>query len=125
MLTLQILPLLLAVCRLDKDVAVPEWALKSKDFFAITKTADELSIVCSQDCVPEDIKSEKNWRVLKVVGTLDFALTGILASIARPLAENGISIFAISTYDTDYILIKEKDLDRAVSALKGSFVIIQ
>ena len=105
------------VCRLDKDSHIPEWAYES-EFFNITRTLDELSIVCSQESIPKDIKCEKDWRVLKVEGILDFSLTGILASISNTLAKAEISIFAISTYDTDYILVKDTDFDKTVSALR-------
>ncbi len=87
------------------------------DFCSITRTADEVSIVCPLGRVPDDVRRESGWRCLKVEGPLDFALTGILASLAVPLAQAGISIFAISTYDTDYLLVK--DLDGAVATLTG------
>ena len=123
MLTLQLLPMVLAVCRLAKDTDIPSWALKNDQFFSITRTADELSVVCLQAHIPDSITCEKNWRAFKVVGPLDFALTGILYSIARPLAEHKISIFAISTYDTDYILVKEKNIEQATAVLKNWFTI--
>lgn len=78
---------------------------------------DELSIVSELDGIPSDIKCEKDWRTLKVEGPLDFSLVGILAAISTILADDGISIFAISTYDTDYILVRHKDIDKAISAL--------
>ena len=106
----------LAVCRLDPQVAVPDWAL-SGDFFSITRTTDELSIVCSEAGVPEGVLCERGWAGLKVEGPLDLSLTGVLASLAQPLAEAGISIFAVSTYDTDYLLVKVGDLERAVAVL--------
>lgn len=106
------------VCRLNKNESIPEWSQKS-DFFSITKTVDELSIVCSQDYIPRDIKCEKDWRILKVEGPLDFSLIGILSSISTILAQKGISIFAVSTYDTDYILVKDKDISKAVDALSS------
>jgi len=80
---------------------------------------DELSIVCSQACIPSNIKCEKDWKALKIEGPLDFSLIGILCSISAILAQNGISIFAISTYDTDYILVKEKDITKAINALSN------
>ncbi|MDS0524246.1 ACT domain-containing protein [Clostridium sp. SHJSY1] len=104
------------VCRLNKTELIPQWAEKG-DFFSITRTSDELSIVCSEDNIPSGIKCEKDWRVLKIEGTLDFSLIGILASISTILAQKGISIFAISTYDTDYILIKNEDTDKAINSL--------
>ncbi|AGF55847.1 hypothetical protein B0P06_000031 [Clostridium saccharoperbutylacetonicum] len=104
------------VCRLTRNESIPKWAQDS-DFFSITKTSDELSIVCLEDSIPSEIKCERDWRILKIEGPLDFSLIGILASISTILAQKGISIFAISTYDTDYILVKNKDLDNAVESL--------
>jgi hypothetical protein len=104
------------VCRLCKDESIPEWA-KDGEFFSITRTCDELSIVCNQDNIPDNIKCEKEWRALKVEGPLDFSLIGILASISTILAQNKISIFAISTYDTDYILVKNGYVDNAIKSL--------
>lgn len=115
-LTMKLLKEKYGVCRLNKTELIPEWA-KNSDFFSITKTSDELSIVCFEDNIPNDIKCEKDWRVLKIEGTLDFSLIGILASISTILAQKGISIFAISTYDTDYILVKNKDIDNAIDSL--------
>ena len=115
-LTMKLLKEKYGVCRLDKTELIPEWAQNSQ-FFSITKTVDELSIVCSQDNIPNEIKCEKDWRILKIEGPLDFSLIGILASISSILAQKGISIFAISTYDTDYILVKNKDIDNAIESL--------
>ena len=115
-LTLQLLELRLAICRLPSDSDVPDW-IEGDEFYSVTRTGDELSIVCSEAQVPGDIEAERNWRALKVKGVLDFALTGILASLVTPLAKAGISIFAISTYDTDYLLLKSERLNEAVSIL--------
>jgi len=115
-LTMKLLKEKYGICRLDKKNSIPVWAQNS-DFFSITKTCDELSIVCSQDNIPNDIKCEKDWRILKIEGPLDFSLVGILASISAILAQKGISIFAISTYDTDYILVRNKDIDNAIKSL--------
>lgn len=115
-LTMKLLNEKYGVCRLDKNELIPKWAQNS-DFFSITRTNDELSIVCSQVNIPSDIKYEKDWRILKILGPLDFSLIGILSSISTILAQKGISIFAISTYDTDYILVKNKDIDNAIAAL--------
>lgn len=106
----------LAVCRLDAKASIPEWATRGV-FFSVSRTDEELSVVCEEALVPEGIQCEKNWRALKVAGPLDFALTGILASIASPLAEAGISLFAVSTFDTDYILVKSQDFERASTVL--------
>jgi hypothetical protein len=108
----------LAVCRLDQGSGVPSWAT-SGDFFSVTRTPEELSIVCQESIVPEGVRAEKGWRVLRVVGTFEFSTVGILASLTTPLAEAGIGLFALSTFDTDYLLVKEHDLDRAVGALRA------
>lgn len=118
-LTILVLPDLFAVCRLAPDALIPSWAAAAS-FFSITRTADELSIVCCQDAVPEGIKCEWGWRCLRVAGTIDFAVVGVLASLVMPLAEAGSSVFAISTFDTDYLLVKEADFDKAVAALQLS-----
>ena len=124
-LTMKLLKEKYGVCRLDKTELIPDWAQKS-NFFSITRTSDELSIVCSQDDIPNEIKCEKDWRILKIEGPLDFSLIGILASISTILAQTGISIFAISTYDTDYILVKNNDIDNAISLLiKERYDVIQ
>ncbi len=104
------------VCRLDKKEHIPNWGVDG-EFYSITKTEDELSIVCLEDNIPGKIQCEKEWRVLKIEGPLDFSLVGILAAISNLMAKNSISIFAISTYDTDYILVKEKDIDKAIMVL--------
>nr|UWI51968.1 ACT domain-containing protein [Clostridioides difficile] len=105
-----------AVCRLNNNSKIPTW-IDTENFYSITKTNDELSIVCSNNNIPSDVKSEKEWRILKILGPLDFSLIGILSKISGLLADNKISIFAISTYDTDYILIKEKDIKNACKIL--------
>jgi hypothetical protein len=115
-LTMKLLKEKYGVCRLDKNELIPEWAQKS-NFFSITRTSDELSIVCSQKDIPSGIKFEGDWKILKIEGPLDFSLVGILASISRILAQKGISIFAISTYDTDYILVKDDDMDTSIESL--------
>lgn len=86
--------------------------------FSITRTTEELSIVCSEAVIPKDVICERGWRALKIVGILDFSLVGILSVVATILAKAGVSIFAVSTYNTDYILVKAKDLERALQAIK-------
>lgn len=111
-----LLPQQLAVCRLAPQSPLPSWAGGS--FTALTRTPDELSIVCDQQRVPEGVAAENDWRAFKVAGPLDFSLTGVLAALAAPLADAKISIFALSTYDTDYLLVKESALTGAVQALR-------
>ena len=117
-LTLLILPDTFTVCRLTASMPAPSWVTDG-DFVSITRTTDELSIVCRQVDVPDGIRCERDWRCLKVAGPLDFALTGILASLATPLADAGISIFAISTFDTDYVMVKEHNLQQAITVLQN------
>ena len=117
MLNLSIMPDRFAVCRLDSSMDIASWGVKG-DSFSVTKTKEELSIVCLESNVPPHIQAEKGWRAFKVEGPLDFSLTGILASLAQPLAQAKISIFAISTYDTDYLLIKEDKLQGAIEVLE-------
>lgn len=116
-LTLSILPDSFAICRLVPSAPIPSWVTQHV-FLSITRTPDELSIVCRQSDVPDGINSERDWCCLKVEGKLDFALTGILASLATLLANAGIPIFAISTFDTDYVLVKASDLKKAIRVLR-------
>ena len=117
MLSLILLSESLSICRFRPDVPLP--AMPSEGFWSITRTQDELSLVCPSNCVPDACeRREDGWRAFRVKGTLDFSLVGILAGIASVLAEAGISIFALSTYDTDYVLVKAESFARALEALK-------
>ena len=111
----------LAVCRLASDALIPGWALEG-GFFCVVRTLDELSMVCAEDICTEDRISdgapvERGWVALKLEGPFPFSMTGVLASFVEPLAAAQVPIFAISTFDTDYVLIKRTNLERAVSAL--------
>jgi enamine deaminase RidA (YjgF/YER057c/UK114 family) len=111
----------LSVCRLKASERVPSWALELHEgFVSITRTPDELSIVCPEEAVPPDTTAEDGFRALVLPGPIPFTETGVLASLATPLAAAGISIFAVSTYDTDYVLVREADLDAALAAVGGS-----
>ena len=105
-----------AVCQI-KDTENILNCFDEKEFFPITKTEDEISVVMLQDKISSDVKVEKDWRILKVEGTLDFSLIGILAKISEILAKNSISIFVISTFNTDYILVKEEKVEKAILVL--------
>ena len=113
----------LAVCKLKPEGDVPSWTFRSS-FFSITRTHDELSVVCTEEAVPADVRAEKGWRVMRVAGSMDFSVVGVLASLTAPLAMAKVGIFAISTFDTDYLLVKEQDMGRAIEALRayGHFV---
>jgi len=108
-----------SICRLTATEALPAWAATvGDDFVSVTRTRDELSIVSPSARVPSTLERRSDgWRCLKVEGPLDFALTGVLASIASPLASAKVSVFAVATFDTDYFLLRGVDLDRAVEAL--------
>jgi hypothetical protein len=105
-----------AVCRLPPDEALPDWANRS-GFCSVTRTADELSIVCDEQAVPEETLCERGFRALKLEGPFDFSEIGILSSFAEVLAQAGIPILAVSTYDTDYILVRAGDADEAALCL--------
>ncbi|HEX5387123.1 MAG TPA: ACT domain-containing protein [Gemmatimonadales bacterium] len=117
-LSLEMLPDVLAICRLAPDAAVPSWAAQASRFITISRTPEELSITTVQDLVPPEVRSERNYRALRVRGTLPLDLIGVLAAIAVPLADAGLSIFAISTFETDYVLIRADDMEAAVRALE-------
>ena len=117
MLTISVLQEKLGICRLESSAGIPAWA-KESDFFSITRTPEELSIVCSAACIPREVRAERGWRGLKVEGPLDFEETGVLLSLAEPLARAGVSIFVVSTYETDYLLVRERDLETAVEVLR-------
>jgi len=123
-LTLSLLKPTLAVCRLSAKDAVPGWVL-DEAFFCAVRTDDELSLVLSQDHVPPEWTAERDWRALKVLGPLDFSLTGILAALAVPLGQAGISLFALSTFDTDYLLVRSFALEEACRVLAEAGFIFQ
>jgi uncharacterized protein len=117
-LNLTLLPEQYAICQFPVDAPVPTWAVKP-GLFSITRTADELSVLCLESHVPVDAtgKIERGWRAFKFEGPFAFEMTGVLLSVARPLAETGVGIFAVSTYDTDYVLVREIQLQPAITAL--------
>ena len=111
----------LAVYRLASHSRIPSWALEEK-FFCVVRTPDELSIVCSEesDRLGDGALCERGWLALQLEGPFPFSMTGVLASLLQPLAAAQVPIFAISTFDTDYVLIKREDLERAISALEAA-----
>ena len=108
-----------AIVRLPPDSAVPDWAIKG-DFTSITPTSDELSIVCPAENLPVDVRSPLRWICLRLEGPFPFSQTGVLLSFIRPLSENEIPIFAISTFDTDYVLVQEHFATAALKELEQS-----
>jgi hypothetical protein len=116
-LPLVVLPETVAVCRLPAESELPAWTSKATSFLTVSRTPEELSITADQRAIPAGVRCERDYRPIRVRGTLPPDLVGILVAIAEPLAAAGISIFAISTYDTDYVLVKARELSRAVRAL--------
>ena len=118
-LNLQVLKDKYSIFRFDKNSTIPDWATKS-DFYSITKTHDELSIVCIQpDMDLQQYTVNTEWKAFKINQLLDLSLVGILAGLLGVLKESKISIFTISTYDTDYILVKSQNLEKATQVLKA------
>jgi hypothetical protein len=115
-LTVELLSGTFAVAQLDPASPVPSWA-ETGDLVCVTRTPTELSIVCDEGSVPSGVQAQRGFRCLRVIGPLDFAETGILEALAGPLAQAGVSIFALSTYDTDYVLMPADQLKHAVCAL--------
>lgn len=113
---LTLLPSPMALCRLAPHAAIPSW-VEDASLLSITRTSDELSIICDAHLVPDDVQAEGGWRALKMIGPLEFTMVGVLAAILNPLADAQVSILAISTFDTDYILVTDPDLRAALTAL--------
>lgn len=113
---LSVMPESLAIVKLDADAPVPEWL--TAGFRSITRTPKELSIVCDAALVPDAVDAERGWRALEVAGPLALTEIGILASLAVPLRDANVSLFAISTFDTDYVLVRAADLEAALDALE-------
>jgi len=116
---LTLLPQPIAIFQLKPSELIPDWVWKS-NFLTITRTPDELSILCDAGLVPPEIGSEGGWRGLKLEGTFEFTQIGVLAAVANPLADAGVSILSIATYETDYIFVAEPDLPAALAALAAA-----
>jgi hypothetical protein len=108
-----------AICRLPPDTPLPAWALESA-YFSITKTPDELSVVVPESVVPPDVIASRGWRMIRFAGPMPLDQTGILASVTAPLAAARVSVFAVGTYDTDYVLIPAAQRASALAALEAA-----
>ena len=117
--TMDVLPERLAICRLDPEDGIADWD-PSAGLLSITFTETEISVVCEEAMAPPGAECERGWRCLRVDGPLDFEMVGVLASLTRVLAHAGISVFALSTYETDYLLVRGTMLDRAVETLEAA-----
>ena len=116
---LRTLPDSYAVVRLHPGSELPDWVDKGP-FRSVTRTDNEVSVVCRDYDVPEGESVDRGWTVLEVMGPLDFSLTGVIASLVAPLAEAEMPIFVISTFESDYVLVRSADLGRAADALEGA-----
>ena len=118
---LRVLPERLAVCRLPADSPWPV-PPAGPSFFSVTRTGSELSVVCAEDAAAtgDDVRVETDWRALEVAGPLDFSMVGVMAALTAPLADVEVSVFVVSTYDTDYVLVHAAALERAVEALRAA-----
>ncbi len=115
-LTLDLFPALMAVCRMHAKAPFPKWPEES-EILVMVRSPEEVSVVCAEVLVPKHIIAERAFRIFKIHGPLEFELVGIIASITKIMAEANISVFVFSTYDTDYFMVKDKDLDRALAVL--------
>jgi hypothetical protein len=116
----------LAILRLPPDAAIPSWlSFSAEPLVSVTRTAQELSIICPAGAVPASLSCEPGWRAFTVVGKLEFSAVGVLAAILNPLAEAGISILSLSTFDTDYVLVRVAMLEAARAALRENFALIE
>jgi hypothetical protein len=118
-MTFALLDGLFAVARLDAGADVPPWAHRGA-FTTITRTPHELSIVCDETGVPDDVAAERGWRCLHLEGPIPFETTGVAAAFTRALAARQISVFVVSTFDTDYVLVKAAKIEAAIEALRDA-----
>ncbi len=122
--SLTILSEKLAICRFDPGNDLPVWALPCHSFHSITRTPEEISVVLPQKNIhKKETCCERDWRAFRVDGKLDFSLYGVLLSILDMLKDISVSVFVVSTYDTDYILVKEQELSKTLPTLKRKFVV--
>lgn len=113
-----------AICRLSADADVPSWARAPGRLVSVTRTAAELSIVAPSAGVPGDVLAERDFCVIEVVGPVPFSVVGLMAAITGPLAEAGVSVFTLATFDTDYVLVRDASLEAAVRALSAAGFVI-
>ena len=123
-LALRVHPGLYCICRFGPDEPTPAWTALAS-FSSVTRTGEELSVVCDEEAVPLEVQAQRGWRLLGVHGPIDLGIVGVLAGLTTTLARAGVSIFAISTFDTDYLLVREDDVHRAVDALKAASYAVQ
>ncbi len=118
--SLEVLPNRYAACRLAAGSGLPWWAAESEPLLSFTRTPDETSVVCEESRVPGEVRAQRGYRALRVDGPIPFDEVGVVAGLSRPLAKAGIPVFALSTFDTDYLLVGDGDLERALVALTSA-----
>lgn len=118
-LTLQLLPTSFAICQLEPEAALPAW-IPRRGFTATIRAEDELTVYCDERAVPLDVRAERGWRALEFVGPFAFNETGVIAAIAVPLAEAGISISVLATYNTDYLFVRNEAVESAAEILQAA-----
>jgi uncharacterized protein len=115
---IRLLPSTYAICRLDPTDAVPDWP--RGEFVSISRTASELSIVCDAASAPDDVKAERDRRCFALEGPIPFEVVGVAARVTKALADTKISVFFVSTYDTDYVLVRSSNVESAITALRSA-----
>lgn len=108
-----------AVCQLSADGPAPDWAMRGA-FWSVSKTPAEISVLCEEQCVPDSVRAQQGWACIQLAGKFPFEMTGVLAAVVDPLARAGVPVFAMSTYDTDWVLVPGEKLEGAVRALKAA-----
>jgi hypothetical protein len=127
-LRLRATPWRLAVCRFPADAPLPAWVFHAEaEFYSVTRTPGELSVVCAEDDLPPSAGAyvERGWRAFELVGPVPFSTTGVISGLTAPLAEAGIGVFVISTYDTDYLLVKAAVFERTAEILAARFTLLR
>ncbi len=117
-LTLTLLEGAYSLVKLDPYAGIPTWAVRG-EFWAVTRSGADVSVVCATDAIPDGVESTHGWRTLQLEGPISFAQTGILDSVVEPLSHAGISILAVSAYDTNFVLVRDEDIERATATLLG------
>jgi hypothetical protein len=122
-LTFRLLSEPFAICRLDADAQAPDWPRGA--FVSVTRTPQELSIVCEERSVPAHVSSVGGRRALGIQGTIDFSTIGVIAGLTVPLAEAGVSVFVVSTFDTDWVLLQEPELAKSIAVLRAAGHVVE
>lgn len=124
-LVFDVLPEALAICRLAASDGLPPWAFGGDGFWSVSRRADELSIMGPAAAIPSSVARDAPWRGLAVRGPMDLTIVGVAAAFTAPLAAAGIAVMPVATYDTDVVLVRERDLPGAIDALRGAGFVVE